>query len=571
MKLASKFDISPVIAKLLINRDIPDENINSFLNPNFENSCHNPFLMKDMKKAVDIIISAIDNNRHIRIIGDYDQDGNSATMTLLDGLMFFTDNLSYAIPHRVDDGYGISNSMVKKAKDENVDLIITCDNGISAFEAIDYAKKLGIDIIITDHHQTIKNDEDCEKLPNADAILNPQQKDCNYPFKSLCGAGVAFKLVQGLYETLDGDMDYLMDLLEYVAMGTVCDIVDLVDENRFFVIEGLKKINSTENYGLKSLIKETGLKTEVNSYALGFILGPTINASGRLDDASKAIELFLEENIDLVEDYAKELVDLNTERKDLTEKGYEKIDNSIFLEKQEDKNILVLKDESIHESIAGIIAGRIKEKYHKPTIVFTKSKIDGILKGSGRSIEDYDMYKKLSEKRDLFESFGGHPMAAGMSIKEEKFYELREYLNINSGLTEDDLIPKIHMDSKLFANKIDFDLIEDINSLEPFGKGNSRPIFGDKNLIVKKMDILGKNKNVLKLKLLVRGKEIEGILFNDIDSILEQLKEKFGINEYNNLFLGMPLEDNLVDIVYYPNINTFNNISRLQLVIKDIR
>lgn len=569
-EFAKKHNISPVIAKLLINRDIEDEDVESFLNPTFENSCHDPFLMKDMDKAVDMIIKAIDDFSHIRIVGDYDQDGNSATMTLLDGLMLFTDNLSYAIPNRVDDGYGISKAMVDCAKEENVDLIITCDNGISAFDAIEYAKSLGMKIIVTDHHQTIKDEEKGEILPMADAVVNPQRSDCKYPFKSLCGAGVAFKVIQGLYEKLDGDKEYLMDLLEYVAMGTVCDVVDLLDENRFFVVEGLKRLNETQNYGIKSLVKETGLKTEINTYALGFIIGPTINASGRLSDASKAIELFLEENIDIIEEHAKELVSLNTERKEMTEKGYEKIVDSIYIEKQEDRNILVLKDESIHESIAGIIAGRVKEKYNRPTLVFTKSKTEGVLKGSGRSIDGYDMYEKLAEVRDLFVSFGGHPMAAGMSIKEENFLKLREELNKRDNLTKEDLIPRIYMDSALYANKIDFDLIEDIDKLEPYGKGNSRPIFGDRNLIIEKIDILGKNQNVLKFNFNVRGRSVEGIMFNDIEDVIEKLKDKFGETDLKKSFLGLP-NDNTVDIVYYPNINTFNGVSKLQLIIKDIR
>ncbi|MFY9284854.1 MAG: single-stranded-DNA-specific exonuclease RecJ [Miniphocaeibacter sp.] len=565
--ISKKYDINPIIAKLLVNRHIDEKDMYKFLHPSYENSVHNPFLMKDMEKAVNILIDSINNYEHIRIVGDYDQDGNSATMTLIDGIMIYNENISYAIPHRVEDGYGISKRIVDDAVDDNVDLIITCDNGITSFEVVEYAKSKGLKVIVTDHHQ-VKNENGVDILPMADAVLNPNRQDCSYPFKKLCGAGVAFKLIQALYDKLDGDREYTLDLLEYVAMGTVCDVVDLVDENRYFVIEGLKRINNTENYGLKCLIEETGLKTEVNTYALGFIIGPCINAAGRLDSATLGIELFLEENMLKIEEIAKKLVSLNNERKKLTEEGLEKVENIIIEENLNKNNILIVKETSIHESIAGIIAGRIKEKYYKPTIVFTSSNEEGILKGSGRSIDEYNMFEEINKYNNMLNSFGGHPMAAGLSIKEELFNEFSKLLNENNSLEEDDLTPKIYLDSQLYANELTFDIIDEINTLEPFGKGNSKPIFGDKNVKINKLDIIGKNKNVIKFQFDIRNRLMEGIYFGDVEDLLTYLENKFknnnkaNTNNYTNEF---------VDIVYYPNINEFNGKKNIQLVIKEVR
>lgn len=564
--ISKKYNIHPIVSKILANRDIEEDDLLNFINPTFDNSVHNPFLMKDMEEAVNILIDSINNYEHIRIVGDYDQDGNSATMTLIDGIMIYNDNISYAIPHRVEDGYGISKRIVDKAIEEKVDLLITCDNGISSFEVVEYAKSMNIKIIVTDHHQ-VKNIDGLDILPKADAVLNPNRIDCEYPFKKLCGAGVAFKLIQALYEKLDGDKEYLLDLLEYVAMGTVCDIVDLVDENRFFVTEGLKRINNTENYGLKCLIEESGLKSEVNTYALGFIIGPCINAAGRLESATLGIELFLEENMLKVEEIAKHLVSLNNERKKLTEEGLEKVDFKVKLENLDQNPIIIVKEKNIHESLAGIIAGRIKEKYNKPTIVLTSSDDEGILKGSGRSIEEYNMFEEINLFKDMLNSFGGHPMAAGLSIKEEYLEEFSKKIIGNSKLTKEDTTPKIHLDSQLYANELTFDIIDEINSLEPFGKGNSRPVFGDKGINIKDIKILGKNKNVLKFTFDIRNRKMEGIYFGDISDTVKYIEEKFS-TKYSDICFN---ENNFVDIVYSPNINEFNNKKTIQLIIKDIR
>ena len=566
-EVSQRYNIHPLIAKILLNRNITD--FQTFLNPNAENSYHDPFLMKDMDKAVDIIINAIENDQNIRIVGDYDQDGNSSTMTLLDGLGYFTDKLSYDIPNRMTDGYGISFNIIDKCIEDNIDLIITCDNGISAIEQCEYAKQNGLKIIVTDHHQTIKHDGK-EIIPNADAVINPQQQSCKYPFKSLCGAGVCYKLIQAINVKKGYGMLECENLLQYVAMGTVCDIVDLKDENRYFVTKGLQEINNTDNYGLKCLIEMTGIRNGVNVYSLGFIIGPCINAAGRLDTAKLGVELFRDENMDNVEAYAKILVDLNEKRKKLTEEGFNKAVEIIENTRLINDDILICNVEGIHESVCGIIAGRIKEKYNKPTLILTKSENENILKGSGRSISEYDIFKEFDEFREMFVSFGGHPMACGLSIEEDKLDEFRTKVNQNSRLTEEDFVKKILIDSSFYVDKIDFDLIEEIERLRPFGKDNPRPILGDRDLEIIFAKMIGKNKNVLKLKLLKNNRTIDAILFSEAIEKYNYLLEKFGEN------VMIQLENSIasnakIDIIYYPEINDFNNVKNIQLNLIDLR
>lgn len=566
-EVSQRYNIHPLIAKILLNRNITD--FQTFLNPNAENSYHDPFLMKDMDKAVNIIINAIENDQNIRIVGDYDQDGNSSTMTLLDGLGYFTDKLSYDIPNRMTDGYGISFNIIDKCIEDNIDLIITCDNGISAIEQCEYAKQNGLKIIVTDHHQTIKHDGK-EIIPNADAVINPQQQSCKYPFKSLCGAGVCYKLIQAINVKKGYGMLECENLLQYVAMGTVCDIVDLKDENRYFVTKGLEEINNTDNYGLKCLIDMTGIRNGVNVYSLGFIIGPCINAAGRLDTAKLGVELFRDENMDNVEAYAKILVDLNEERKKLTEEGFNKaveiIENTGLI----NDDILICNVEGIHESVCGIIAGRIKEKYNKPTLILTKSENKNILKGSGRSISEYDIFKEFDEFREMFVSFGGHPMACGLSIEEDKLDAFRTKVNQNSRLTEEDFVKKILIDSSFYVDKIDFDLIEEIERLRPFGKDNPRPILGDRDLEIISAKMIGKNKNVLKLKLLKNNKTIDAILFSEAIDKYNYLLEKFGENVMSQLENSIACNAK-IDIIYYPEINDFNNVKNIQLNLIDLR
>lgn len=560
-------EFSYITCQLLANRKIDYKNVKNFLYPDYK-YLHNPFLMKDLDTAIEILVDAIDNNLHIQIVGDYDQDGNSATVVLMKGLVFFTDNISFAIPHRIEDGYGISKGIVDNAKKNGVDLIITCDNGISAFEVADYCNSLNIPMIITDHHQVCFDDEGNQILPKASAVINPHRVDCEYPFKELCGAGVAFKLMQALYDELGGDEDYLIDLLQFVSMGTVCDVVDLVDENRFFVKKGLEILNSSDNIGINKLKAENEVG-KITTTSLGYKLGPCINAAGRLESASIGVELFLEKNEEIAGNYAKKLVELNEKRKDLTNEAYSRINSKIRDNKYFDDDIIVVYDDEIHESIAGIVAGRIKDYYYKPTLVFSNAKEDGILKGSGRSIEDYNIISKLRDFSNLFEKLGGHAMAAGFSIKKENLEILRNELNKNSDLILENFIEKVKIDCSLDFKLLNYNIVEELKLLEPYGKANPEPLFGAKNVEIKSISIIGKNKNVIKLVLSQDDLEFSGIIFTNFEKYIKYFNEKFKTNdiisEQNNI------KNKFIDILYTPVINEYMNTKSIQLLIKDIR
>jgi len=575
-QISKRFNISKVLSKILVNRDIIDYHlIDSFLNPSLD-KLHNPRYMKDIEKGINIVKESILKKEKIRICGDYDQDGNSAVLTLYKGIRRCGGYVDYVIPDRITDGYGINERIVKKAKEDGISLIITCDNGVSAFEAVKLAKELGLKVIITDHHEisyTINENGVIEyNIPEADAVINPKRPDCNYPFKKLCGAGVAFKFIQVLYEEMGVDLEESYDLLEFVAMGTVCDIVDLIDENRIIVIEGLKRINNTKNLGLKALIKATGLEGKlINSYYLGFILGPCVNASGRLDKAEDAVKLFLTEDANLAEEYAKKLYSLNQERKSMTEDGIKRIVKQIESGEFKDHKVFVIYEPNIHESIAGIIAGRIKDMYYRPTIVLTESSEEGILKGSGRSIEEYDMFQEISKCKDLLIKFGGHPMAAGLSIDRTNLEEFRNRLNGQASLSEEDLLPKIYIDMQLPLEYINYRLVEELEVLEPFGKGNQKPLFGEKDIPVVRAFVLGNNRNVLKLLLKTRkGTTIEGLYFGDVSEFEKRMIYKFGQAEVKKMFQGM--DNNIrLDITYVPSINEYMGNKNLQVVIKNYR
>ena len=560
-------EFSYITCQLLANRKIDYKNVKNFLYPDYK-YLHNPFLMKDLDTAIEILVDAIDNNLHIQIVGDYDQDGNSATVVLMKGIGFFTDNISFAIPHRMEDGYGISKGIVDSAKKNNVDLIITCDNGISAFEVVEYCNSLNIPIIVTDHHQVVIDDEGNQILPKANAVVNPHRLDCEYPFKELCGAGVAFKLMQALYDELGGDEDYLIDLLQFVAMGTVCDVVDLVDENRFFVKKGLEILNSSDNVGINKLQRENEVG-KITTTSLGFKLGPCINAAGRLDSASIGVELFLEEDESMATDYAKRLVELNEERKSLTNDAYSRINAKVRESGHFNDDIIVMYDDELHESIAGIVAGRIKDYYYRPTLIFSNAKEDGILKGSARSIEDYDIISKLREFSNLFEKLGGHAMAAGFSIKKENLDILRKSLNQNSNLTSENFVEKIKIDCSLDFKLISYNIVDELKLLEPYGKANPEPLFGTKNVEIKFISVIGKNKNVIKLVLSQDDIEFSGIIFSNFDKYISYFNKKFEtediILEQNNI------KNKFIDILYTPVINEYMNNKSIQLLIKDIR
>lgn len=572
--MSEKFNISPLVCKLLVNRNITEEHlISSFIDSSLDH-LHDPKEMKDVVKAAHILKDKIENHHRIRIIGDYDVDGVISTYILWIALKRCGADVDYDIPDRIKDGYGINGSIIERSKSEGIDTIITCDNGISAIEPIQYAKDLGLTVIVTDHHDIpFIEDEEGERTfisSCADAIINPKQEECAYGFKSLCGAGVAFKLIQVLYEYMNIPMEESFQLMEFVAIATVCDVVDLIDENRIFVKYGLEAIKCTDNPGLMALMKESGIENKnISVYHLGFIIGPCMNASGRLDNAKKGLRLLIAEDREEVDSLAKELYDLNQDRKDMTIKGVEKAIEIIESTDIKNHKVFVIYMPEVHESLAGIIAGRIKEQYHAPTIVLTKSE-EGV-KGSGRSIECYNMFEELLKCKDLLRKFGGHPMAAGLSLDEDQVENLREKLNQVSDLTEEDLIPIINLDMGLEIDRIDYELIEDIEQLSPFGKGNHKPLFGDKNIRVIKGHILGQNRNVLKLKLLSKqGKHMDGIYFGDIKAFEELITARFGSDELERLYHGANTSIE-IDIAFYPTINTYMDRSSIQLTIEDFR
>lgn len=556
-------NISKLDALVLGNRDIIDPaKVDMYLNPELS-KLHDPFLLNDMDMAVDLIIETMKKGGEIRIFGDYDQDGIASVMTLMDGLLFYYDNISYDIPHRVEEGYGISSKMSDQAIQDKVSLVITCDNGITGFDQIDNLKEAGINVIVTDHHQIQKeeNDEWLDQiLPNADAVINPKRLDSTYPFDDLCGAGVSFKLIQGLYQRLDGDEYYLYSLLEYVAMGTVCDIVSLTDENRIFVIEGLKRLNETEKIGLRALLDETGWDREIDEYTLGFILGPLMNSTGRLKSAKLAIDLLVEEDIDKIYEMARDLVKLNNERKSLTETAYNTAVEIINENSYDKDDVIIVYAPDINQSICGIVAGRIKEKYFRPTIILTNAKEEGLAKGSGRSIPAYNMYDKISPYADKLESFGGHPMACGLSISIKKIDEFRKFLNENSKLSKADKEDYINIDTQIPISKLSLEFAESLDRFKPFGKDNSRPVFANKGVDIAAISLIGKDKNTLRLSLFQNGIYYNAIKFQAEDDY-NYLKEKF-----NGDILGKK-----IDIVYYPDVNEFRGNRTLQLKLIDIR
>ena len=571
-KLAQDLGVSEVVAKLLVNRGIYNLDIaNGFLDSSIDN-LYNGLDMLGMSGAVELMKNSINNNEKILIVGDYDVDGVISTYILYIAISKCGGNVSFHIPDRIKEGYGINESIIRKASEDKVDIIITCDNGIAAIEQVKLAKKLGIKVIITDHHDVPFIEENEERkyvVPDADFVINPKQENCNYKFDKICGAGVAYKFIECLYKEFNIDKEELYDLLQYVAIATVCDVVDLVSENRIIVKEGLKRINNTSNIGLRALFKETGLEDkEITVYSLGFVIGPSINASGRLEQAEWALKMLLSHNEIEAKELAEKLNDLNKERQELTKEGLEKAIEIIEKNNMTKDKVLVVYLEDVHESIAGIIAGRVREKYNLPTIILTKAH-DGA-KGSGRSIEEYNMFEELLKCKDLLGKFGGHPMAAGMSIPNENIDEFRSRLNNVTTLTDEDIIPKVSIDMGLLLSQINYELIDQISLLEPYGKANPKPTFGMKKLKVIEAKILGKNRNVLKLKLSDGRLYIEGIYFGDIDSFENSIKDELGEIEYNKVFNG--LSNNLyLDIICMPEINEFNGNKKVQLVISNYR
>ncbi len=553
--IGRQFHIDPVIARLIRNRDVVgEEKIKEYLLGTID-TIPSPWLMKDMKKAVDILEKKIQQQVKIRIIGDYDIDGVTSTYILLKGLTRIGANVDTYIPDRVADGYGIHEHLIDRAESDKIDTIVTCDNGIAACAEIQMAKEKGMTVIVTDHHDIPYREENGERrviLPPADAILNPKQYDCLYPNKNLCGAVVAFKYITALYERFDIQKKELEDYYELVAIATVGDVMDLQGENRILVKEGLRRLPNTKNKGLQELIRANNLEdSKITAYHIGFVLGPCINASGRLDTAARSLALLNAPTKEEAAKLAGDLTALNQSRKALTEKGKEEAIQLIETTELKNDRVLVVYLPECHESLAGIIAGRLREKYHKPAFVLTRG--EKCAKGSGRSIESYSMYDELVKCADLMVQFGGHPMAAGLSIEEENIEKFREQLNQNCTLTEEDLRPKIVIDVAMPISYITKELVEQISLLEPFGKGNVKPIFAQKGLRVLDSNIIGKNKNVVKLKLLdPQGVIIEGIYFGEADDFMNFIREKDSIS-----------------ITYYPEINRFRGRESLQIIIQN--
>ena len=553
--IGRQFHIDPVIARLIRNRDVVgEEKIKEYLLGTID-TIPSPWLMKDMKKAVDILEKKIQQQAKIRIIGDYDIDGVTSTYILLKGLTRIGANVDTYIPDRVADGNGIHEHLIDRAESDKIDTIVTCDNGIAACAEIQMAKEKGMTVIVTDHHDIPYREENGERrviLPPADAILNPKQCDCLYPNKNLCGAVVAFKYITALYERFDIQKKELEDYYELVAIATVGDVMDLQGENRILVKEGLRRLPNTKNKGLQELIRANNLEdSKITAYHIGFVLGPCINASGRLDTAARSLALLNAPTKEEAAKLAGDLTALNQSRKALTEKGKEEAIQLIETTELKNDRVLVVYLPECHESLAGIIAGRLREKYHKPAFVLTRG--EKCAKGSGRSIESYSMYDELVKCADLMVQFGGHPMAAGLSIEEENIEVFREQLNQNCTLTEEDLRPKIVIDVAMPISYITKELVEQISLLEPFGKGNVKPIFAQKGLRVLDSNIIGKNKNVVKLKLLdPQGAIIEGIYFGEADDFMNFIREK-----------------DSVSITYYPEINRFRGRESLQIIIQN--
>ena len=568
--IAKRFGISPVTARLIRNREVMgDEAIARYLKGGI-GELYDPHLLLDSDRLTDILVQKISEQKKIRVIGDYDIDGVMSTYILYKGITRCGGSVDFQIPDRMKDGYGINDHLIEQADEAGIDTIITCDNGIAAIGEIAHAKSLGMTVLVTDHHEIPYTEERGErhyKRSEADAIVNPKQMECTYPYKNLCGAAVAWKVIQILYEKCDIAVEESYDFLGNVAFATVGDVMDLTDDNRILVREGLKRIHTTMNPGMRALILQNKLEPEqISSYHFGFVLGPCINASGRLETAKIALNLFLQEDVKKASEIAAELVDLNAQRKDMTAEGVE-----LAMQQVEEGNtgekVLVVYLPDVHESLAGIIAGRIREACHKPTFVLTKSE-DGV-KGSGRSIEAYSMYEELCKCQELFTKFGGHPMAAGLSLPEANVEIFREKINACCGLTEEDFIPKIKIDIPMPVDYPDIPLVNELLLLEPFGKANVKPQFADKNLGIDRAVVVGKNQNVLKLTLKTeRGKSISAVYFGDVEEFREYYGRKYGENEVQQAFLGRT-NGIRMSVVYYPEINRYQGNESIQIVIKN--
>lgn len=556
-KIAEQFHIDPVTARIIRNRDVvEEEDIRKFLEGGLSDLA-SPFLMKDLEEAVDLLGRKIYDQKPIRIIGDYDIDGICATFILVSALKRLGARVDYDIPDRIKDGYGLNMQLVEAASDDGVDTILTCDNGISAWNQIAYAKSMGMTVIVTDHHEIPFEGEGQDRkevLPPADLVINPHRKECEYPFKNMCGALVAYKLVQALYETWGIPEEELSCFLEAAGLATVGDVMALQGENRIVVREALKRMENSEITGLRALMEVNGLNTKaLGSYHLGFVIGPCLNAGGRLDTAKKSLALFLENDPVKAGEMALELKELNDRRKDMTIKGVADAERYIEENYMTEDDVYVIYLPDCHESLAGIVAGKIREKYGHPVLVITRGERG--LKGSGRSIPAYSMFEKLTECKEYLTTYGGHPLAAGLSLPEENLEALREKLNRKSGLSAADFDRIVWIDVAMPFGYVTEELIREFGKLEPFGNGNDKPVFAQKDLILRQKQVLGKNRNVMKLRLMEpSGRLIDAITFRDIEELEQSL-----------------VPGDKLMVLYYPAINEYMGRRSLQMVIQDLR
>ena len=548
--IAKKYNISPLLAKIIVNRGIAEDSIGNYLAA-LKCKLNNAHDFKDIDKAAAFIKEYIEGGKKIRVVGDYDIDGICSTYVLISALRYLGADADYEIPDRIKDGYGINESIIKKSHEDGCELIITCDNGIAAFGALELAAKLGVKVIVTDHHEVFREDNK-DLLPRADMIVNPKQEDCSYPFKQVCGAFVAYRLIEVLYELFSIPKSEIEKFKEFIAIATVGDVMPLISENRIIVKQGLERIKLSENIGLKSLIKVCGIDSKnINSYDIGFILGPCFNASGRLESAKLSLKLLLTNDEKEAIELAEYIKSLNDERKALTQKGLE-FAIELVESKYVDDDIIVAYIGDYHESLAGIIAGRLKERYKKPCFVITDTE-EGLIKGSGRSIEAYNMFEGIRAADSLLTKYGGHPMAAGLSLEKDKLSEFRKLLNSNSELKESDFVEKIWIDIALPFAYLSEDFVKELSLLEPFGQGNQKPNFAQKQVEIINLRVFGQNRNVVKLRCKDSfGTGIDALIFTDGDEFIKELGDK-----------------RLFDIIYYPKINDFNNKITVQIVIRD--
>ncbi len=551
--LAKRFSISPVTARIIRNRDVVAEaDVEKYLRGTLRD-LYDPHLMRDMELAVEILRQSIHAGKKIRIVGDYDIDGVCSTYLLKMGLSRCGAQVDYQIPERIRDGYGINESIIRRAHQDGVEVLVTCDNGIAALEQVGLARELGMKVIITDHHEVPRDEQGKEMLPPADAIVNPKQEKCGYPFKGICGGVVAYKLVQVLYEAFGVSRWEWEGMLEFAAIATVGDVMKLQDENRIIVRWGLRQMPRTGSVGLRKLVEACGLDIHsLTAYHIGFVIGPCLNASGRLQTAKLALELLLCQDESLAEGMAAQLKQLNEERKDMTQDGVDQALAMVEERYQEDKVLVIFLPEC-HESLAGIIAGRVREAWNKPTLVLTRG--EDCVKGSARSIEAYHMYQELCGVQDLLLKFGGHPMAAGFSLEERNVEELPRRLNAQARLQPEDFVPKLWIDVAMPLEYISEALVQELKVLEPFGQGNEKPQFAQKNLHIRSCRVLGRNRNAVKLTLVTeQGMPMEGLLFTEGDRFVEELGAQ-----------------RTMDVIYYPDINEYNGSRTLQIVIREYK